>query len=270
MTYLIGHMDRLFQIGTYHGQGHWVDQKSQGSYRAQYRITDRPDRSKAHEVRRVFLEPDGSVAYEECTTVSFEPRERGALWVSIQGQHGTVAGPGYAFAQECHYDLDVTPDNHLEFTFRVLGNQLRGMGSATDKGNRTYWEETLTRLRKQYYFRPSSHGYYAWDVDRLIGLTAAIKPQTVRLGDIAELSRPFCLEGSNAIPTYRQIAEDARLIAEADLSFPIIMAADRRVMDGMHRVMKALSAGHETIEAVILDHDPEPDYVDVHPDQLSY
>jgi hypothetical protein len=97
-----------------------------------------------------------------------------------------------------------------------------------------------------------------------------VQPQKVRLSEITELDEAFCLEGSDEVPTYRQIAEDVRLIEEADLRFPIIMSSDRRVMDGMHRVLKALNAGMETIDAVIFEQDPEPDYVDVYPSQLPY
>jgi len=125
-------------------------------------------------------------------------------------------------------------------------------------------------MRKQYYFRPSARGYYAWDVDRLVRLTAGFTSQKVPLGDIAELDEPISLEGTEGIPTYRQIADDFRLVQEADLSFPIILAADGRVMDGMHRVVKALSTGRETIDAVIFEEDPKPDYVDVYPSELPY
>jgi hypothetical protein len=125
-------------------------------------------------------------------------------------------------------------------------------------------------VRKQYYFRPSARGYYAWDVDRLVKLTSGFNRQKVPLSEITELDEALCLEGSDEVPTYRQIAEDVRLIEEADLRFPIIMSSDRRVMDGMHRVLKALNAGMETIDAVIFEDDPEPDYIDVYPSQLPY
>ncbi len=41
-------------------------------------------------------------------------------------------------------------------------------------------------------------------------------------------------------------------------------------MDGMHRVLKALNAGEESVDAVVFDQDPEPDYTDVFPDDLPY
>jgi hypothetical protein len=125
-------------------------------------------------------------------------------------------------------------------------------------------------MRKQYYFQPSQRGYLAWDVDRLISLTRGLRSQPVALSRIQELDNPFAMEGSADVPTYREVAEHARLIEEADLGFPIILSSKHRVMDGMHRVMKALNAGRSTIDAVIFERDPAPDYVDVSPDELPY
>ena len=56
----------------------------------------------------------------------------------------------------------------------------------------------------------------------------------------------------------------------ADLSFPIILSSDGRVMDGMHRVAKAVLLARSTIKAVQFRDDPEPDYVGVSPDDLPY
>ena len=61
-----------------------------------------------------------------------------------------------------------------------------------------------------------------------------------------------------------------KLVAEASLSYPIILSADGRVMDGMHRLAKALLEGRECINAVRFSKDPAPDYEDVHPDDLPY
>jgi len=38
------------------------------------------------------------------------------------------------------------------------------------------------------------------------------------------------------VPTARAVADHARLLAEADLRFPILLCANGRVMDGRHRV----------------------------------
>ena len=125
-------------------------------------------------------------------------------------------------------------------------------------------------LRKQYHFRPSPNGYYAWDVDRLVTLTADIKSERLLLSTIAEIDEDYWFEGKRSKPTCRIIAEHARLIENADLSYPIILCSNRRVMDGLHRVLKALNAGLTTIDAVVFNVDPEPDYVDVFPDEVPY
>ena len=70
--------------------------------------------------------------------------------------------------------------------------------------------------------------------------------------------------------TCRQVAEHARLINEADLGYPIILSSDGRIMDGMHRVLKALTHGESHIHAVKFLTDPAPDFVGVDPDDLPY
>jgi hypothetical protein len=57
---------------------------------------------------------------------------------------------------------------------------------------------------------------------------------------------------------------------DGDLAFPVILSSDGRVMDGMHRICKALLQGLDDIEAVRFVEDPEPDYIGVHPDDLPY
>jgi hypothetical protein len=57
---------------------------------------------------------------------------------------------------------------------------------------------------------------------------------------------------------------------EADLAHPIILAAEGTVMDGMHRVAKALRLGLGEIEAVQFESDPLPDHVGLGPDALPY
>lgn len=123
-------------------------------------------------------------------------------------------------------------------------------------------------MRKQYYFQPSERGLLAWDVDRLVQLTRQFPRFEVALTNIRELDEAF--HSDEEPSSWRAVVEHVRLMEEADLSFPIILASDGRVMDGMHRVAKALLLGRTTIEAVQFTHDPEPDYVGVQPDDLPY
>lgn len=124
-------------------------------------------------------------------------------------------------------------------------------------------------MRKQYHFRPGANGLRAWDVDRLIELSSHYPVIEVPLSAIAELDLPYWFDHGYA-PTCRNVAEHARLINEADLAFPIILSADGRVMDGMHRAAKAAMQGLSTIAARKFPKDPAPDYEGVAPDDLPY
>lgn len=125
-------------------------------------------------------------------------------------------------------------------------------------------------MRKQYHLRQSAAGLLAWDIDRLIALTADLPPRAVPLADIRELDEPFWFGGRSDVATCRAVADHARLIAEADLRYPIILGADGRVMDGMHRVAKAYMEGRDAIAAVQLAVDPAPDFVGVDENALPY
>ena len=124
-------------------------------------------------------------------------------------------------------------------------------------------------MRKQYYFRPFQNRFYAWDVDRLIKLTKDSEVKQISLDSIKEIDENHWFNNDET-PTCRAIFEHAKLIQEADLNYPIILAEDGRVMDGMHRVGKALIQGQDIIDAVQFRADPEPDFRDVYPDELQY
>lgn len=125
-------------------------------------------------------------------------------------------------------------------------------------------------MRKQYHFRPSPNGFYAWDVDGLVELSRDIEPQKIKLESIAELDEEFWFASEDSLPTCRTIIDHAKLMRAADLKHPIILSSDGRLMDGMHRVSKALMEGLNTISAVRFSEDPKPDYVDVQPHDLPY
>ena len=124
-------------------------------------------------------------------------------------------------------------------------------------------------MRGQYHFRRSERGLLAWDVHRLVRLSRNLPREWVPLSNIRELDESFW-SNEGARMTCRQVVEHARLMEEADLAHPVILSSDGSVMDGMHRICKALLLGRDAIEAVRFREDPEPDFIDVDPDDLPY
>ncbi|MEM7624496.1 MAG: hypothetical protein AAF333_02590 [Planctomycetota bacterium] len=127
-------------------------------------------------------------------------------------------------------------------------------------------------MRRQYHSRNTERGVLIWDVHRLVELTRGLPVADVSLADIRELDESFWFDPDNPtdVPTCRAVAEHAKLMGEVDLNHPIILSADGRVMDGMHRVCRAWTLGHATVRAVRFDADPEPDHVDVALEDLPY
>lgn len=125
-------------------------------------------------------------------------------------------------------------------------------------------------MRKQYHFRRSGDDTLIWDCDRLVELAAGLPRATVPLDSIRELDEPYWRGPTDPHLTCRELVDHMRLVREADLSFPIILSSDGRVMDGMHRVARAALEGREAIEAVRFEIDPEPDYVNVDESELPY
>ena len=125
-------------------------------------------------------------------------------------------------------------------------------------------------MRAQYHFRQSDKGLRAWSVSKLVLLSGDLPQERVALAEIRELDEPYWTTGHARGLTCREISEHAQLICDSDLDFPVILSNDGRVMDGMHRICKALLAGHTDVEAVRFLVDPAPDFVGVDPDDLPY
>ena len=123
-------------------------------------------------------------------------------------------------------------------------------------------------MRKQYHFWPSDNGLDAWDVDRLIRLSAELPVIEVPLAAIAEVDTVYWFDGKSEQPTVRKVIEHARLISEVDTTHPVILGPDGRVMDGMHRIARLLLDGQATVRARRFDVLPDPDYRDSAPEDL--
>ncbi len=125
-------------------------------------------------------------------------------------------------------------------------------------------------VRKQYNFWPGEQGLDAWDVDRLIQLSRDLPVREVPLDSITEIDSDYWFRYGPIVPTVRRVVEHMQLTTEVDMFYPIILAASGRVMDGMHRIARAILDGNSTIKAVRFDADPEPDYRDCSPEDLPY
>jgi hypothetical protein len=124
-------------------------------------------------------------------------------------------------------------------------------------------------VRKQYHFWPGEEGLDAWDVDRLVELSKDLPVKDVDLASIDEIDSVYWFDDLER-PTVRKVVDHARLIEEVDMSHPIILGFDGRVMDGMHRIARALLEGWTKISAVQFETPLEPNYRNCRPEDLPY
>lgn len=94
-------------------------------------------------------------------------------------------------------------------------------------------------------------GSHHWYIARLVTL--------VKDFDVMEIP----IEHLNVYYTYknltlRNMATHINAVNDADLNYPIILDEDGELMDGRHRIMKALVTGAKTIKAVRFDKNPPP------------
>lgn len=101
----------------------------------------------------------------------------------------------------------------------------------------------------------SQIGRHHWSVARLLQLARDLPVMDVPLDHLYVWHKYRDL-------TLREMVMHMRAVNEADLDWPIILDEDGEIMDGRHRVMKAMLLGLPTIKAVRFDENPSPDRVD--------
>ena len=104
----------------------------------------------------------------------------------------------------------------------------------------------------------------------MVELSKALPVKDVDLASIDEIDSVYWFDDESERPTVRKVVDHVRLIEEVDLSHPIVLGCDGRVMDGMHRVAKALLLGQATIRAVQFESHVAPDYRNCRPKDLPY
>jgi len=101
----------------------------------------------------------------------------------------------------------------------------------------------------------SQIGRHHWSVTRLHQLTKDFTPFEI------------VIDGMNVWHNYeklsiRKFIMHMKAVLDADLTYPIILDEDGEIMDGRHRLMKAIYLGHTTIKAVRFESNPPPCRID--------
>ncbi len=91
----------------------------------------------------------------------------------------------------------------------------------------------------------------------------------VRSSEIREIDSVYWFDDWHR-PTVRNVVEHWQLMQEADRTYPIILGPDGRIMDGMHRIARALVEQREAIDAVRFPVLPAADYLSCRPQDLPY
>jgi len=98
-----------------------------------------------------------------------------------------------------------------------------------------------------------SSGKKVWESSTLFAAAKGLEPYDLQLSAI-DLSTQFATANTVALFLYQM-----KRVQESNLDYPIIQAPDGWIMDGLHRIVKAILQGETTIKAVRLPVLPEPD-----------
>lgn len=94
-------------------------------------------------------------------------------------------------------------------------------------------------------------GCHEWSVARLVALSCNLPVMEIPLTHLSLYHKYETL-------TLREMVMHMEVVNAADLHHPIILDEDGEVMDGRHRVMKALLEGRKKIKAVRFETNPAP------------
>ena len=97
----------------------------------------------------------------------------------------------------------------------------------------------------------SKIGCHHWSVPRLFELSKVLPVMEVPL-DHLNIYHKY----GNV--TLREMVVHMKAVNNADLKYPIILDEDGDLMDGRHRLMKALLTGAKTIKVVRFEKNPPP------------
>jgi len=175
--------------------------------------------------------------------------------MAVLGAAGAIAGLGIKKGLE-----PVNVDPMDDFLLSELADE--ELEDASINSNKAYLEWLEERDPGADYFVKTNFltgEMKAWSVQRLWDLGAEEQRERVRIKDIPQAESSWFWGAE--VPSVRETAEECARITRADLRYPIILDPDGSLMDGAHRLGKAIELGHKDIWAVRLSEMPEPDEI---------
>lgn len=100
-----------------------------------------------------------------------------------------------------------------------------------------------------------SHNDKVWVVSNLVERAKGLEPFDLPLAAVYVGSAVW-----DAVTSPYEMAQHMRRVMDVDTSKPVILDQEGFIMDGWHRVVRALIDGKPTIKAVRFEVTPEPDY----------
>ena len=99
-------------------------------------------------------------------------------------------------------------------------------------------------------------GNKRWDNGTLFNAAKGIEPYDMQISAIDLESAPWNID------SFYYFLYHSKRVLEADMSYPIIQMPTGYIIDGWHRLAKAILNGDETIKCIRLKTMPEPDDIE--------
>ncbi|SDX46189.1 hypothetical protein [Paenibacillus sp. CF384] len=114
-------------------------------------------------------------------------------------------------------------------------------------------DELLSRMKHKH-GRVIDGKRHIWDVEKLWALSKSLPVQPIQIDSIMELDQDCWFTGSRntPIPTIRNVALHCQRIINANMEYPILLCSDGHLIDGGHRIAKALIDNKSEINAVYI------------------
>ena len=102
--------------------------------------------------------------------------------------------------------------------------------------------------------------YHVWHTEKLWEATKEFPIIQVEIESLRHLDG-VCWFDDDFPPTLRNVVEHFVRMQHVDTNYPIILDPDGQLLDGAHRVAKAMVRGQTTIQAVRMLEMPPPDEI---------